>query len=123
MSRMFYDATSFNGDISKWDVSRVKDMSVMFMGAKLKLSPNGDHTDSPHDPIGEWDVSRVTDMTGTFHDAKTFNEDISKWDVSRVTNMRGLFFDAKTFNSDISNWDVSRVWRTMMTMKKMMMIV
>ena len=30
---MFNAATSFNGDISMWDVSRVVDMDYMFLGA------------------------------------------------------------------------------------------
>ena len=33
MGQMFYYATSFNQDLSKWDVSSVSDMSSMFQGA------------------------------------------------------------------------------------------
>jgi surface protein len=33
MRYMFGDATSFNGDLSRWDVSNVTDMSDMFAGA------------------------------------------------------------------------------------------
>ena len=32
---MFLGATSFNGDLSKWDVSSVSDMRVMFLGVAL----------------------------------------------------------------------------------------
>ena len=35
MSGMFLGATSFNGDVSKWDVSRVNDMHGMFLGATV----------------------------------------------------------------------------------------
>ena len=35
MSGMFMNAKAFNGDISKWDVSRVTDMSAMFTRAEL----------------------------------------------------------------------------------------
>jgi surface protein len=95
---MFYDAELFNGDISKWDVSRVTDMSGMFYEAK---SFNGD--------ISKWRVSRVNNVREMFQRAEPFNGDISKWDVARVTNMDSMFHDVKLFNGDISKWDVSRV--------------
>jgi len=88
----FYDAKItgqrlFNGDISKWDVSRVTDMNIMFASA---TSFNGD--------ISKWDVSRVTDMSYMFQGATSFNSDISKWDVSRVDNMRHMFKAASAFS-------------------------
>ena len=46
MSEMFDDAKSFNGDISKWDVSSVTNMRGLFSHAELF---NGD--------ISKWDVS------------------------------------------------------------------
>ena len=91
-------AERFDGDISKWDVSRVTSMFYMFSGAKAF---NGD--------ISKWDVSRVTNMQDMFARASAFNGDISKWNVGSVTNMRGVFFLATSFNGDISKWDVSRV--------------
>ena len=33
MTNMFREVRSFNGDISKWNMSSVKDMSLMFFGA------------------------------------------------------------------------------------------
>ena len=96
MSRMFYNATSFNGDISSWDVSSVADMSWMFYLSRF----NGD--------ISSWDVSSVTDMNGMFWKSD-FNGDISSWDVSSVTGMSVMFSDAQSFNGDLSTWDVSSV--------------
>ena len=61
MSRMFAHAKFFDGDISKWDVASVKDMSGMFLGA---TSFNGD--------LGKWDVSSVKDMYGMFWGATIF---------------------------------------------------
>ncbi|KMQ50037.1 ankyrin repeat protein [Chitinispirillum alkaliphilum] len=98
MSGMFRGATSFNGDVGNWNVSRVTDMSEMFSGA---TSFNGD--------VSNWNVSRVTDMSGMFRGATSFNGDIGNWRVSRVTDMSGMFSGATSFNGDIGNWRVSRV--------------
>ena len=98
MSGMFSDASSFNGNISSWDVSDVTDMYYMFRGAS---SFNGD--------ISGWDVSGVTDMSTMFRGASSFNADISGWDVSGVTDMSGMFRGASSFTSDLSSWDVSGV--------------
>ena len=85
---------TFNGDISRWDVSNVQSMDMMFEGAAF----NGD--------ISEWNVSRVKSMDRMFRYSK-FNGDISKWNVSNVTSMDEMFFGS-VFNGDISNWDVGR---------------
>jgi len=94
MSWMFYES-EFNGDISKWDVSNVKYMNDMFENSKF----NGD--------IGRWNVSNVTNMEGIFYNSH-FNQDISNWDVSNVKDMQWMFSYSK-FNQNISNWDISNV--------------
>ena len=38
MGYMFYDS-KFNGDISNWDVSNVKNMNNMFYGSPLENNP------------------------------------------------------------------------------------
>ena len=95
---LFNSATSFNGDISKWDVSSVSNMGWIFADA---TSFNGD--------ISKWHVSSVTEMSGMFYDATSFTGNISKWQVSSVTIMNRMFHGATSFNSDISKWDVSSV--------------
>lgn len=65
MGGLFIHLSEFNGDISKWDVSRVEDMSYLFSDSTF----NGD--------ISKWDVSNVKDMSGMFHSSK-FTGDISK---------------------------------------------
>ena len=98
MGHMFDGASSFDGDLSAWDVSNVDDISYMFKDAQ---SFNSD--------LSDWDVSSVTDMDGMFWNATSFDSDLSDWDVSRVTDMYGMFASASSFDSDLSDWDVSRV--------------
>ena len=98
MRYMFYDAPSFDGNLSGWDVSRVTDMAGTFWGAS---SFDGD--------LSGWEVSRVTDMTGTFWGASSFDGDLSGWNVSSVTDMTSMFSGASSFDGDLSDWNVSSV--------------
>ena len=65
MSRMFARAKYFDSDISRWDVSKVRDMRGMFLGA---TSFNGD--------LSKWDVSSVNDMHGMFLGATLFKRNL-----------------------------------------------
>ena len=56
---------NFNDDISNWDVSKVTDMNVLFMGAA-----------SFNSNISKWDLARVTDMNRMFKDAILFNQQL-----------------------------------------------
>ena len=94
MSDMFYNI-KLQGDISRWDVSNVTNMKNMFKTSQF----NGD--------ISSWVVSNVTDMSYMFNWSQ-FQGDISRWDVSNVTNMSAMFSNSQ-FNDDISRWDVSKV--------------
>ena len=98
MSRMFHHAGSFNGNLSGWDVSGVRDMHRMFY-----------HAGSFNGNLSGWDVSGVRDMHRMFYWAKSFNGDLSGWDVSGVRDMSGMFIYAGSFNGDLSGWDVSGV--------------
>ena len=90
MNSLFSYATLFIGDISKWDVSRVHDMSEMFLYA---TKFDGD--------ISKWDVAKVTTMTHMFNSATSFNGDISKWDVSKVVDMHYMFWQATSFHQQL----------------------
>ncbi|MEO9871960.1 BspA family leucine-rich repeat surface protein [Ekhidna sp.] len=98
MSSMFANATSFNSDLSDWDVKNVADMNSMFRKAS-KFNQN----------ISSWDVSRVTDMSQMFENTSSFNTPINDWNVKNVTTLLRMFEGAGTFNQDLSNWDVSSV--------------
>ena len=94
--------STFNEDLSHWNVSNARTMRGMFQ--YCRGGDSGFNQD-----IGDWDVSSVTDMNSMFFDAGAFNQDIGGWDVSSVTNMGNMFFDASAFNQDIGGWDVSSV--------------
>ena len=98
MSSMFESATAFNQDISSWSVSNVTTMSDLF---KAHHTFNQD--------ISSWDVSSVTDMSSMFNYATVFNQSIGDWDVSNVTDMARMFTNNSAFNQPIGNWNVSSV--------------
>ena len=79
MASAFINQSSFNADISGWDVSNVANMSSMFE----KTSFNQD--------ISGWDVSNVTNMESMFYDAQSFNQPPVNWDLSRVTNTKDMY--------------------------------
>ena len=90
-------AEATHGPIAGWDVSRVDDMSLLFLS---KTTFNDD--------IGAWDTSQVTNMLQTFWSAEAFNAQIGGWDTSKVTNMAKAFDKASAFNQALE-WDTSRV--------------
>ena len=87
--------TKFNGDISEWDVSKVEDMAYMFSRSQF----NGD--------ISKWDVSKVTNMSGMFK-LSYFNQPIGNWNTSNVENMSFMFY-LTPFNQPLDNWNTSKV--------------
>jgi surface protein len=92
-----YGLAKFNGDISEWDVSNVKNMTSMFDDSKFNRD------------ISKWNVSNVTTMEDMFNCAQSFNQPIGDWDVSNVTDMNGMFSNAQSFNQPIGDWDISNV--------------
>ena len=96
MNEMFKTATKFNGDISKWDVGKVTDMSWMFCGAEVF-----------NQPLNDWNVSNVEDMDHMFAWAESFNQKLGNWKVSKKTDRRDMFKWATNFNIDeIQKWNL-----------------
>ena len=98
MSSMFNSATSFDGDLSSWNVSSVTVTTNMFRSAT-----------SFNQPLNNWDVSSVTYMTHMFIGATSFNQPLNNWDVSSVIYMSSMFFGASDFNRPLNTWNVSSV--------------
>ena len=86
MHEMFAQS-KFNGDIGKWKVSKVTNMSCMFAGfnldGKIKYTPfNGD--------ISKWDVSSVKDTTCMFTYSK-FEGNLDSWKLKNVKGKKAMF--------------------------------
>ena len=98
ISFVFRGASSFNGDISSWDVSNVTNISRCFEGASLF-----------NQDISLWSVDSVTNMSSAFRDALAFNQNINSWDVSNVTNMKEMFDNTDSFNQNLNSWVTTSV--------------
>jgi surface protein len=131
MSELFYNATTFNADISSWDTSKVTTMYRMFANTTVfnnygsedirywntsivtNMNSMFSGTFAFNQPIGSWNTPKVTDMGQMFMYAKAFNQNIGSWDTSKVTNMNFMFYDATAFNNNgspnIGYWDTSNV--------------
>ena len=102
MGNMFYANSAFNQDISSWDVSNVYYMSSMFHG-------DFEQGSSFNQDISSWDVGNVEDMSSMFNWASSFNQDISGWDISNLQQVQFMFGHASSFNQDISSWEFSTI--------------
>ena len=76
MSQLFFNATTFNDNVSQWDTGNVKDMSYMFYNAR---SFNGN--------ISKWDTGNVEFMKNMFYGAESFNGDLSRWNTGNLNYM------------------------------------
>ena len=97
---MFKGAKKFNGDLRRWNVGEVTNMSNMFEGAEI-FEGRG---------LAEWGVSKVKDMAYMFHNAYEFDGDLGSWGVGAVQNMASMFEDAHSFRGRrIGKWSVGSV--------------
>lgn len=87
---------TFDGDISSWDVSNVRDMYSMFRGGLF----DGD--------ISQWDVSNATDMGYMFLES-SFTGDISDWNVT-IKEKPTRMFDESPLEKNPPKWYIDN-WK------------
>jgi surface protein len=76
MNTMFYGKSTFNSDISRWDVCSVTNMEQMFYGASSFNS----------NIISNWGISSVTSMYAMFNRASSFNQNLCPWGPKKPSN-------------------------------------
>ena len=108
-----YNASTFNANLEKLNISQATNMSYMFSnaGQRATIWNVGD--------LSEWDTSQVTTMKRMFSDAGAYATtwtigDLSGWDTSQVTDMSDMFqyagCNSTTWDiGDLSEWDTSKV--------------
>ena len=78
---MFGGATSFNQDISGWNVSNITNAQSLFSGATA-FNRN----------ISAWNVSNITTMNSMFRDAISFTAtDLDRWTPTSCNTITGMF--------------------------------
>lgn len=97
LSSMFFRAKDIKADLSKLDVSHVKNFSSMFSQYSGTAIPG----------ISSWNTGSATNMNQMFGQSTTFNQDISSWDVSNVTDFSNMFLSNTAFNQPLNSWDTS----------------
>lgn len=124
----FYTQLSLSAfDLSRWDVSNVRDMSWAFAG--LSELPKGlQHWDVSNvrlmvgtfwnnyskitqcwRTIEGWDVRSVVAMTAMFAESQYFTADLHRWNVSQVQDMSHMFDECVRFNGCVDGWNVAQV--------------
>ena len=106
------DATTKWGDIAKWDVSGVADMSHAFSkhrnaagGAKVPDGNSAHIASFTGTGLETWITTSLTNMASTFSGATNMNANMAKWGMSKVNTLRGTFKGALKFvGGGMSNW-------------------
>lgn len=80
LSRMFMNASSFNGDVSGWDISNVTNLISTFREATA-FEGTG---------VAGWETENVTSMLNTFRDASNFNQSLGDWDITSLDGNNDL---------------------------------
>ena len=83
----------YNGDLSKWDVSKVEDMTSMF---EQCIAFDSD--------LNNWNVKKVLISNMMFSGCISFTGRIENWDVSGLDEAYRMFNGCKRLSTDFSKW-------------------
>ena len=89
MKRMFYLATTFNQNISSWNVANVTDMSTMFRNASVFSQD-----------LSTWTTSSLENVYEMFW-TTNIDFDLSQWDYADVNEFTRF---VQGVNLSVTNW-------------------
>lgn len=89
----------FNGNISEWDVSKVRNMYMMFCDSDF---------DGKNSDLRNWDVRNVVNMGSMFSNTM-FDGDISTWQTDSLESCSSMFYFNRKWDGDLSKWNMSKV--------------
>ncbi len=107
ISNLFeYSKISSLGNINRFDVSNVTDMSELFSGCLFLTGSL--------DPLASWDTSNVTNMNHMFYNCESITgplTPLNSWNTSNVKDMSGMFYYCEALSgvNDLNNWNISDV--------------
>jgi len=93
MEMLFSGRDDIKVDVTKWDMSNVKNMRSMFSGAR-----------NFNQDISNWDTSSLESAESMFSMAESFDQEIGNWNVEKVETAYYMFAFAKSFKADLSRW-------------------
>jgi surface protein len=92
--------SSFNEDLSGWDMSNATKLTAMFF---CNVAFTGES-------IANWNVSNVKFLNHTFANANSFNANLGSWDTSQVVTLSATFWATFAFEGNgLANWDTGSV--------------
>lgn len=98
LAEMFMGCTSFNSNLSAWDVQNVTNFHQMFAYC---LSFNGS--------LLTWNTAKGQFMAGMFLNNVNFNQPLSHFVTTALTDTRRMFSGAWTFDQNIGSWNMEKV--------------
>jgi len=105
-------ATTFNQNLSSWNVSRVTAMNLMFARTGAALPFNNGSLINDASNTFTWYAPNCTTFASMFINTTAFNQPISTLvDTSGVAgcSLTSMFQNAGRFNQNLNSWNVSRV--------------
>lgn len=120
---VFQNATAFtdaNDKLKDWDVSTITDFAFAFQGTSFNRNISGWNMQEVeaidfmfanntvfNQPIGNWTFNNLKTASGVFQGASSFNQDLSNWNMSQVDLFELMFKDATAFDQSLGDWDIS----------------